>query len=180
MIALWSRILHAVPNACLMLKCLPLADEQLRQELCAHFTRHGIGSERLRLLPASSEYLDYLTAYHSVDIALDPFPRTGGATTADALWMGVPAITLAGHRFIARQGASMLTAVGLTELIAHSEADYFDKAVALAHDPVRLDRLRSTLRDRMAASPLCDGAGLARALEDAYREMWCKQLEQDK
>ena len=114
-----------------------------------------------------------------VDIALDPVPRTGGATTTDALWMGVPVVTLAGKRMIERQGASLLSAVGFDELIAKNPNDYVAKAVALAQDPERRKTLRAELRERMAASELCDGRGLATALEDAYREMWVKYVKRE-
>jgi len=109
-----------------------------------------------------------------MDIALDPFPRTGGATTADALWMGVPVITLAGERMIERQGVSMLEAVGLGECIAVSRTDYVKRAVGLAHDSGRRQVLRAGLRSRMQASPLCDAEGLAQSIEAAYLEMWAR------
>jgi len=165
-----------VPDARLVLKAQPLADEGVRTEIRGRFARHGVASERLDLRGAT---LDFLREYGEVDIALDPFPRTGGATTTDALWMGVPVVTLAGERMIERQGASLLTAVGLEELIATDRADYVAKAVALARNPERRARLRSELRDRMAASELCDGRGLASALEDAYREMWHKYVKRE-
>jgi len=173
-IALWSEVLKAVPDARLLLKAQPLADEGVRAEIRGRFARLGVASDRLDLRGAT---LDFLLEYGEVDIALDPFPRTGGATTTDALWMGVPVVTLAGERMIERQGASLLTAVGLEELIATDRADYVAKAVALARNPERRARLRSELRERMAASELCDGRGLAAALEDAYREMWHRYVK---
>jgi len=173
-IALWSEVLQAVPDARLVLKAQPLADEGVRAEIRGRFARHGIASERLDMRGAT---LDFLREYGEVDVALDPFPRTGGATTTDALWMGVPVVTLAGERMIERQGASLLTAVGLDELIATDRADYVAKAVALAQDPERRAQLRTNLRERMAASELCDGCGLAAALEDAYREMWHRYVK---
>jgi len=95
------------------------------------------------------------------------------------LWMGVPVVTLAGERMIERQGASLLTAVGLDELIATDRADYVAKAAALARDPERRATLRAQLRERMAASELCDGRGLATALEDAYGDMWKKYVRRE-
>ncbi len=109
--------------------------------------------------------------YGRVDIALDTFPRTGGVTTADALWMGVPVITLAGQRYIERQGASILKAIGLEELMALTLEDYLAKAVVLANDPARRIELHTSLRERMANSPLCDGRNLTQVLEDTYRKM---------
>jgi len=168
-IRLWSRLLQALPESRLLLKTRQLRSEVFRRHVQTAFAGQGIEPGRLMLQPASR---DYLRAYGEVDIALDPFPRTGGATTADALWMGVPVVTLAGERFIERQGASMLHALGLEELVACDEEDYFHIALRLARDPARRAALRRGLRQRMAASPLCDGCGLARALEAAYRRMW--------
>lgn len=175
-IALWSEILHAVPSSHLTLKTRALADPRTRAQLSAHFAEHGIDAKRLTLLPATR---DYLAAYHDIDIALDPFPRTGGATTADALWMGVPVITLAGERYIERQGASMLSALKLDKLIAVTRQEYKDKAVSLAMDAPRLEQLRLSLRQRMESSPLCDYKGLSHALENAYRDIWKKHLRQE-
>ena len=172
-IALWSRILQAVPGSRLLLKSWQLARSAHRRRILHAFADHGISAERLILEAATP---DYLATYHRIDVALDPFPRTGGATTADALWMGVPVVSLAGGRYIERQGLTMLHAVGLDALVARDEAGYLETAVALAQDPARLRRLRETLRPRMAGSPLCDGAGLARALEAAYRDMWSRHL----
>jgi len=176
LVALWSKVLGAVPESRLLLKAWALSDEQVCSTLRERFARHGVPAERIELRGVST---DYLREYGEVDIALDPFPRTGGATTTDALWMGVPVVTLAGERMIERQGASLLTAVGLEELIASDPADYVAKAAALAQDPERRKTLRADLRERMAASELCDGRGLATALEDAYREMWVKYVKRE-
>jgi len=176
LIALWSEVLGAVPDSRMLLKAWALSDEQVCATLRERFMNHGVAAERLEFRGVST---DYLREYGEVDIALDPFPRTGGATTTDALWMGVPVVTLAGERMIERQGASLLTAVGLEELIATDRADYVAKAAALAQDPERRKTLRAELRDRMAASELCDGRGLATALEDAYRDMWKKYVKRE-
>jgi len=172
-IAVWSEILRTLPRSRLLLKTRALTDPAMQQQITARFAEQGIASERLRLLPHSA---DYLPVYQTIDIALDPFPRTGGATTADALWMGVPVITLAGERCIERQGMGMLSAVGLEELITSSREDYIACALALAEDHDRRRHLRSSLRRRMADSPLCDAASLAHTLEHAYRQMWRRFL----
>lgn len=173
-IALWSRILRALPDARLVLKSPVCIDvDAVHRRVAAQFGEHGVDGGRIRVLPQTETYLD---EYNTIDIALDPSPRTGGATTADALWMGVPVVSLAGERYIERQGASMLSAVGLSGLVAADEEEYVSIAVGLAGDPERLAGLRSTLRGRMAKSALCDGPGLARTLEDAYRDMWKRYL----
>ena len=179
-IALWSDVLKAVPGSRMLLKNRQLADPLLRKRLEASFASQGVDPARLELLSHVEDYREHMALYSRVDISLDTVPRTGGSTTADALWMGVPVITLAGARFIQRLSASMVSALGLEELTAGSREDYIAKAVALAQDPERRRALRTTLRDRMAASPLCDARGLAQALEDAYRQMWTVFLGQGK
>ncbi len=170
----WTRILQALPQARLLLKNHQLRDQTLQEELRACFAAAGTDPRRLLLEPASP---DYMARYNEVDIALDPFPRTGGVTTADALWMGVPVITLAGRFLIERQGLSMLAALGLEgELCARDPDEYVARAVALAQDPQRRQDLHRELRPRLQASPLGDGRGLAAALEAAYREMWHRYL----
>jgi predicted O-linked N-acetylglucosamine transferase (SPINDLY family) len=108
----------------------------------------------------------------AIDIALDPFPYNGATTTCEALWMGVPVVTLRGGHHAGRVGASLLTQIGLSHLIADSIEAYVETAVALAGDPARLTELRLSLRARMAASPLCDAPAFARDIEHAYRTMW--------
>jgi len=171
-IALWSAVLQAVPDSRLLLKTKQLADTAVQARIRQQFAAHGIKSARLILRAATASYREHLAIYNQVDISLDTIPRTGGSTTADALWMGVPVITLAGERFIERLSASMLSAVGLQELITTSREDYIAHAVALAQDPVHRHQLRASLRQRMVASPLCDATGLTHTLEDAYRQMW--------
>ena len=168
-IACWSQLLKEVPDSRLLLKARQLDDPFVQERILKQFAHHGINHERITLLPHTPSHM---ADYGRVDIALDTFPRTGGVTTADALWMGVPVITLAGQRYIERQGASILKAIGLEELIALTLEDYLAKAVVLANDPARRIELRTSLRKRMANSPLCDGRNLSQELEDAYRKMW--------
>ncbi|TND01766.1 MAG: hypothetical protein FD120_2530 [Gammaproteobacteria bacterium] len=111
-----------------------------------------------------------------MDIALDPFPRTGGVTTADALWMGVPVITLAGQRFIERHSASLLFAVDHGDWVAGSIGEYKEKVLTLAGDPARRRQLRATQREWMAASPLLDAEDLASQIEATFRQWWKKYL----
>ena len=115
---------------------------------------------------------EYLELYHRVDIVLDTFPYNGHTTSLDALWMGVPVVSLAGATSVSRAGLSQLTNLGLPELVAHSEEDYVRIAANLASDLPRLATLRSTIRDRMENSVLMDAPRFARNVEAAYRSMW--------
>jgi len=115
---------------------------------------------------------DYFELYQMIDIALDPFPCPGGITTCDALWMGVPVVSLAGKTAVARTGASILTSVGLGGLVARSADHYVRKAVELAKDPARLATLRGGLRKKLLKSPLMDAPKFVGNVEGAYRQMW--------
>lgn len=172
-LALWGEVLRAVPGAQLLVQAAALDDAPNRSrfgELCA---RHGIAPARLELrgfIP-----IDQAPAsYGAIDIALDPFPFCGGMTSLEALWLGVPVITLAGETIASRQSASMLMNLGLPELIAENAAQYVNMATQLARDLPRLSGLRAGLRQRFATSPLMDYAGFARGLELAYRNMWLR------
>ena len=171
-VAAWARILIAVPESRLVLKNRSLADDETRSRYLALFAGHGIENERLDLVAWIDSPSGHLGAYEQIDIGLDPFPYNGTTTTAEALWMGVPVITLRGNRHGGRVGASLLAAVGQTELIAETVDDYVAAAAALAQDSDRLAALRQTLRPAMAASPLCDAEGFTRDVEAAYRDMW--------
>ncbi len=172
----WARILEAVPGARLVLKAGLLWDDQALERLMGHFLAHfsaaGIPRERIEFLGRTSDAEEHLALYRRIDIALDPFPYNGTATTCEALWMGVPVITLTGDRHAGRVGTSLLTTLGLPDLIAASVDDYVARAASLARDLDRLAGLRATLRDRMRTSYLCDGAHFAREMEAAYRSMW--------
>jgi protein O-GlcNAc transferase len=109
-----------------------------------------------------------------VDLILDTFPFPGGTTTCEALWMGVPTLTLAGESLLARQGASLMTAAGLADWVADSEDEYLHKAIAWARDPASLAELRAGLRAQVARSPLFDTERFARHLESAFRGMWLR------
>ena len=159
----WSEVLRRVPGSRLMLKYRGLGDAWVCRRYLEMFAACGIASDRLELSPPG-EYADYLAAYGQIDIALDPFPFGGGITTCDALWMGVPVISLPGETFASRHSMSHLANAGLTETIARDREDYLDLAASLAGDWPRLARLRAELRGRMAASPLCDKKRFAREL----------------
>lgn len=167
----WSRLLLADPSARLFLKAKPLADAAMRSGLEARFARHGIAPQRL-LLEGHSARGDYLASYGRVDIGLDPFPYSGGMTTAESLWMGVPVVTLRGERYIAHQGESQLHAAGLAEWIAADLQAYVGIALAAAAAPDRLAATRATLREKAGRSPLFDAPRQARQVEAAWRGLW--------
>jgi protein O-GlcNAc transferase len=172
MLELWARILHSTPNSTLLIKAKALASPSVEQRVQQIMQSAGIAKDRLHLQPWRKSHEQHLASYQTVDIILDTFPYHGTTTTAEALWMGLPVITLAGTTHVSRVGVSMLTNIGLPELIAHSENQYIQIAVELAHDLPRLNRLRSTLRQRMQQSPLMDAPRFARNIESAYRQMW--------
>lgn len=171
-IAAWARILDAVPRSRLVLKSPAYAEPTKRQYFLDRFAANGIGADRIELWPPQPEMAVHLSSYSQIDIALDPFPYNGTTTTCEAMWMGVPVVTLIGNRHAARVGFDLLSQVGLCELAASDIDSYVATAVGLAGDLPRLERLRKELRDRMRASPLCDAPRFARAFEQALREMW--------
>jgi predicted O-linked N-acetylglucosamine transferase (SPINDLY family) len=169
---LWARILKSVPNSRLVLKAQDFGDPAIPKRLYARLASQGITEDRVEILKAPKGMAEHLSLYNKVDIGLDPMPYNGTTTTCEALWMGVPVVTLAGNRHAGRVGVSLLTNVGLPELIAKDEIDYLNIAVNLANDPARLATYRTNVRQRMAASPLCDPAGFARRFELALRQVW--------
>jgi len=173
-IALWARLLAAIPTARLALKGAALRRMQAPGEFKARFAAAGADPSRIDFLPYEQEMRGHLGAYRNIDIGLDPFPYNGTTTTCEALWMGVPVLTPVGDRFIARVGESILNSVGLPGWIAATDDDYVAKAVAAAGDLPALARLRSGLRSQMGASPLCDAPRFARNFEAALREMWVR------
>ena len=170
-VALWARILAAVPGSCLFLKAEQLKEPVMRQNVIERFAAHSVISERL-ILEGYTPRTDYLAAYHGVDIALDPFPYTGGTTSVEALWMGVPVLTLAGDQLVSRQGVGLMMNAGLPEWIAHDADDYVAKALAHAGELAKLAKLREGLREQVLASPLFDAPRFARQFESALCGMW--------
>lgn len=168
---LWADILQKTENSKLLLIGRGGSDEQTLADLRGRFSAKGIETERLVILN-SLPVLEYFDTYNRADLCLDPFPFNGGTTGFDSIWMGVPFVTLQGDALHSRAGSNILKYVGLDDLIAETEAEYLEKAVALAHDLPALRSHRADLRQRMQASPLMDCAGFARGLEDAFRKMW--------
>lgn len=171
-IHLWSRVLAATPGSRLMLKNSALSTPSVIQRLQTVFAESGISTDRLDLVATTRTSLEHLECYNRVDIALDTFPYNGTTTTCEALWMGVPVVTLAGETHVTRVGLSLLTNVGLSDLVAHDPGTYVEIATNVARDLPRLAVLRSGLRDRMKKSPLMDAPRLAQNIESAYRALW--------
>jgi protein O-GlcNAc transferase len=176
-VAVWADILRQIPTAHLLLKSRGLEDQGVKERYRDLFAGQGVEAQRLEFLPASV-YAEYLATYQQVDVALDPFPFSGSATTCEALWMGVPVITCPGETFASRHSLSHLSNVGLTETIAHDLDEYVELAVALAGNLPRLAAIRARLREQMAAAPLCDGPRFAKNLTALLREVWRKWVEQ--
>ena len=171
-IRLWGRILAGVPGSRLALKSSSLNFPDTVDRLLDALECGGVDPARVDLRGWIGERQQHLDAYSHIDIALDTFPYNGTTTTCEALWMGVPVVTLAGEVHMSRVGASLLHSAGLDQLIALDEAEYVRIAIELAHDAARRQSLRAELRSRLAASPLLDHAGFTRKLEAHCRQVW--------
>jgi len=167
----WSRILNEIPDARLCLKDPAFDEPAVAEQYLDLFRANGIADSRICML-GQTAHAEHVAAYSGIDIALDPFPFSGCTTSVEALWMGVPVITLPTDRFAGRTTASYLHTLRLPELIATNADDYVALAVALARDTHHLALLRGTLRQRLLDSPLCDAPRFARGLEAAFRQMW--------
>jgi protein O-GlcNAc transferase len=175
-LAVWGKILNALPCARLRLQSKQLGDQRVVKQFVQSLRHHGIDPTRVSLYGDMSRN-SYLAAHAEVDMILDTFPFPGGTTSCEGLWMGVPTLTLLGDRLISRQGASLLMAAGLSEWIAASETDYVAKAIAIAGDLPKLAALRAGLRQQVLASPLLDASRFARHFEEALWGMWRKWCE---
>lgn len=172
--AIWGELLRELPTARFILKAKGIASERARTDVKEMFRRQGINADRIELLPYIPGQSEHLAVYNKVDIALDTFPYNGTTTTCEALYMGVPVISLAGTAHASRVGASLLSISGLPELVAHDPDEYRRIVVNLAGDPERLSSLRKRLRMMVAESPLTDAKRFTANLEQAYREMWAR------
>lgn len=173
---LWGEILENCPNSKLMLKNMALKDTEAKQTLISRFETLNIPIERVILEEGSSREL-YLAAYGNVDFMLDTFPFPGGTTTCEALWMGVPTLTLTGNTLLERQGMAILNCVGLTDWIANDGTDYIQKAIYFANNTHLLCQIRANLRQTMATSPLVDAAQFALDFEQALLAMWKEKTQ---
>ena len=169
---LWAELLRRVPTARLCLKHRGFGVPAVAAAYRERFERSGVAASRVDLIGFIDEPQDHLAAYGRVDVALDTFPYHGTTTTCEALWMGVPVVTRAGATHMSRVGVSLLTRVGLTELIADTPAAYIEIAARLAADHPSLGALRQDLRARMGRSSLGDATFVTRDLEAAYRRLW--------
>jgi len=169
---MWAEILRQTPGSRLVLKNVAMRSPAVMNQAKRHFAQRGITDDQLELLSPDEALLDHLNQYNRIDISLDTFPYHGTTTTCEALWMGVPSITLEGPSHASRPGASLMSNVGLHELIAKTPEAYVEKAVSLAGDLPRLAEIRAGLRQRMLESPLMDASSFARDMEACYRQAW--------
>ena len=174
----WMEVLRAIPESRLLLKSKNLGEEVERQRVQELFRGLGLTPERLELRGHSPSLEEHLACYHDVDIALDTFPYTGCTTTADALWMGVPVLTVAGQSMVSRQAAAVLSGIGKTSWICADARDLSERAVELSRDRAKLRELRLQQRAEVASSALLDHAGLARSLATSFRKWWRHWLQQ--
>jgi protein O-GlcNAc transferase len=170
--SIWARILYFVPNSRLILKWRGFSDRTVKDYAINMFRQRGITEERIILLDWDYSSKEHLGNYNRVDLGLDTFPYNGTTTTCEAMWMGVPVITLAGTSHASRVGVSLLSNVGLERLVAHTEDDYVRIAVELAADIGKLNLLRRNLRNIMEKSPLIDASRFIISLEKCYRDVW--------
>jgi len=177
LITLWSEILRAQPGARLVLEADGLSAGSSCRNLREQFEGHGIAPERIDLRAPEFPAARPLEKFQQIDIGLDTFPYNGTTTTCEALWMGVPVVTLAGSTHASRAGASILSSIELSEFVATTPARYVEIALQLASDAGKRRTLRTGMRARMRASPLLDAPRFTRALEAVYRDMWRKKFD---
>lgn len=173
-IAIWSEILHKLPESHLLLKNNGLGDDKNKQRILNLFAEHGIDRERVDLYGRLAKQKDHLALYRKIDISLDTFPYNGTTTSCEALWMGIPVITLSGEQHASRVGASILTQLDYREWIASTTTSYIETAVKLADDKQALSELRHSLRKRMMKSTLLDAKTFTTTIENTYRKLWQK------
>ena len=175
-IKLWAEILKVNNNSRLILKSIGTGDEEIKNDYLRQFRQLGIGPDRVEILGPKSK-IEHLMTYGQIDIVLDTYPYNGVTTTCEALWMGVPTISLTGKPHISRFGLSILSRAGLEFFAASTPEEYVAKASALAAKPEALAKIRAAMRQRMACSRLCNAKAFAGGVEKAYRKMWRKWCE---
>ncbi|MBM4107474.1 MAG: tetratricopeptide repeat protein [Phycisphaerae bacterium] len=173
----WAAILARAPGSRLFLKNLSLGDESVRARARESLTRRGVDPARVEMRGETRGKDEHMGTYARVDVALDTFPYNGTTTTVEALWMGVPVVAVAGKSHVSRVGVSLLTHLGLEDLVAPTREAYIELAVRLAGDPARRADLRRTLRERVRSSRLCDAPAFVGRLENVYRALWRRWCE---
>lgn len=169
---LWRRVMEGVPGSMLLLKAGALSHPGVRERVERDMARLGFDMSRVELAAYANQMRDHFGLYNIVDVGLDPFPYHGTTTTCEALYMGVPVVTLAGEAHASRVGASLMNAIGAPELIARTKDEYVEKAVALGKDAARRSAYHASLRERLMGSPLGDAPAFARRFEACLREIW--------
>ena len=177
LIGVWATVLSAVPGSVLTLKTTMFEQASLGDNVIAAFANHRITADRLRFGGFDASIEDHFRRYHEIDIALDSFPYNGTTTSCDAMWMGVPVISLAGDRHISRVGVSLLNNIGHPELVARDREEYVSIAKTLADDIEKLNAMRLMLRSKMSGSPLMNGAKLTEQLESHLGGIWHEHSE---
>lgn len=183
-IKLWAQLLRQLPESRLLLESRlftaspDLDQDQAAQRFLEKFARAGVAPERIELNRTRLPIAQHINLYNRIDIALDPFPYNGGVTTCEALWMGVPVVTLAGRTYVARAGASAVVHLGFPDWAPETPEAYLAKCVELAGDLGKLAQLRGQLREKMRQSPLCDAPRFVGHFERALRQMWARWCQQ--
>jgi FkbM family methyltransferase len=172
----WSDILHQVPGSKLFLKSKQYNTQSFVDQVTDMFTKNGIEKERI-IFEGYAMHEDLLASYNQVDVALDPWPYSGGLTTCEALWMGVPVVTCAGPTFAGRHSVTHLSNSGNADWVTETWDDYKSKVIELVSDLDELQKIRAGLRDKLLMSPLCDGSRFGAHLSIAFREMWKQRIE---
>lgn len=162
----------------LVVKCKPFTSPTVRKSFIERFNKHGIAESRLDLLGLLPGNREHLQAYQLMDLSLDTFPYSGTTTTCEALWMGVPVVTLVGETHAQNVSTSLLTTIGYPEWIAKTPEEYIKIAISLANDVGRLREIRANLRTTMKSSYLCDGEAFVKNLEDVYHTLWEKKVKE--
>ncbi|MEX0944418.1 MAG: FkbM family methyltransferase, partial [Balneolaceae bacterium] len=176
LLGVWAEIMKKVPNSKLFLKSKQYGNKVYVERIQTIMDKYGIEPERL-IFEGLSPHAELLQTYNRIDIALDPWPYSGGLTTCEAMWMGIPVITKPGDTFAGRHSATHVFNAGFKEWICNNWDEYIHQSVLLASDPVTLSDLRKGLRDRVASSPLCDSDRYAAHLEKAFRQMWYQRID---
>jgi predicted O-linked N-acetylglucosamine transferase (SPINDLY family) len=178
-LAAWIRILNRLPHASLIMKARGMHDKRVTERLFHIFRCAGIEESRIVLKGHELFMKEHLACYNEIDLALDTFPYAGTTTTCEALWMGVPVVTLAGDKHAGRVGVSLLTHIGLEECIGQTVDDYIENAVRLASNLPRLAALRKSMRKQMLVSPLMDYERMARGIEKIFQQAWIEHCRRN-